>query len=89
MKIYIIERDNPYNRPEPQVIINGEEAIFIVKKEYSDQMKELKTSQEIADSGKGAYGCYWNFDDSFVGDCLIDSNYDSDRWEWRITEHII
>lgn len=90
MKIYIVERDNPSYRPEPEVFLDGKKAINIVKEEYIKQMEELGTSQEKADSGYGSCGCYWNFtEDNFCGDALIDRDYDGDRWEWRITEHEI
>lgn len=90
MKIYIIERDNPSYKPEPEVFTDGKKALDTVKREYKDQMEELGTNQETVDNGFGNYGCYWNFDDSgFTGDCLIDSDYCGDRWEWRITEHEI
>jgi len=88
MKIYIIERDNPQYRPEPEVFLDGNRAVSMVKEEYNNQMKELETSQEKADAGYGGYGCYWNFEETdFCGDALIDSDCDGDRWEWRITEH--
>ncbi len=88
MKIYIVERDNPSYRPEPEVFIDGNKAFEAVRIEYNDQMKELGTSQEESDAGFGSYGCYWNFDgDSYTGDCLIDCDIDVDRWEWRITAH--
>lgn len=90
MKIYIIERDNPECRPNPEVYMDGKVAFEKVREEYNSCMQELRTSQDKADSGLGGYGCYWNFMDSdFCGDALIDSDYDSDRWEWRITEHMV
>lgn len=88
--VYVVERDNPNTRPDPEVFTDGKRALEKVKKEYTSQMKELGTSQENADSGKGNYGCYWNFDDNtFVGDALIDCDVDADRWEWKITVHEI
>ncbi len=90
MKIYIVERDNPSYRPEPEVFTDENKALKTVRIEYNDQMKELGTSQEESDAGYGNCGCYWNFDDnSCIGDCLIDRDCDGDRWEWRITEHEI
>lgn len=90
MKIYIVERDNPKYRPEPEVFLNGNKAASIVKEEYINQMKELGASQEKADAGYGSCECYWNFGDGdFCGDALIDRDCDGDRWEWRITEHEI
>ena len=89
-KIYIIERDNPSYKPEPEVFTDGKIALDKVKKEYEDQMEELGTSQEKADAGYGSCGCYWNFEDGeYCGDALIDQDSDCDRWEWRITEHEI
>lgn len=88
MKIYIVERDNPKYRPEPEVFVDGNKAISTVKEEYVNQMEELGTSQEKADAGYGSCGCYWNFTGGdFCGDALIDRDCDGDRWEWRITEH--
>ena len=51
MKIYIVERDNPSYKPEPEVFTDGSKALETVKREYEDQMKELRTSQEKADAG--------------------------------------
>lgn len=88
MKIYIIERSNPYNYPEPEVLLNGANALQTVKQEYEDQLKELGMTQEMIKHGNGTYGCYWTFEDkSFTGDASIESDYDADRWQWRITEH--
>ena len=88
MKVYVIERDNPKYKPEPEVFLDGNKAVSIVKEEYINQMKELGTSQEKADAGYSSCGCYWNFTDGdFCGDALIDCDCDGDRWEWRITEH--
>ena len=47
MKIYIVERDNPYYRPEPEVFIDGDIAIRTVKEEYSNQKKELRILPEF------------------------------------------
>lgn len=88
MKIYVVERDNPEYRPEPEVFPDGCKALTAVRKEYSEQMTELKVTQEESDAGYGSCGCYWNFTDGdFCGDALIDRECDGDRWEWRITEH--
>lgn len=46
MKVYVVERDNPKYRFEPEVLLNGNKAVSIVKEEYTKQMKELGTSQE-------------------------------------------
>ena len=90
MKIYIVERDNPSYKLEPEVFTDGNKALETVRTEYCNQMKELGTTQEKSNAGYGSCGCYWNFDnDSYIGDCLIDRDIDGDRWEWRITEHEI
>ena len=90
MIIYIIERDNPYERPEPQVVKHWIEALAIVKNEYEEQLKELDITQDMIDNGTGCYGCYWEFEDGqYYGSAVIDSDYDLDKWEWRITEHFI
>lgn len=90
MKIYIVERNNPQEWIEPEVYLDGTAALEDVRKEYQEQMKELGTSQEKADAGFGSCGCYWIFnEDSCCGSCLIDRDIDGDRWEWRITEHLI
>lgn len=34
MTIYIIERDNPYNNPKPEVVRDGNLARKIVREEY-------------------------------------------------------
>ena len=88
MTIYILERDNPYCRPEPEVFLDGENAFKIAKGEFEEQMLVLGTCLEETESGEGRYGCYWEFDGN-TGSALIDSDYDGDRWEWRITEHTI
>ncbi len=90
MKIYIVERDNPSYKSEPEVFTDGNKALEAVKIEYNDKMKEFGTSQEESDAGYGNCCCYWNFDgDSCIGDCMIDCDCAVDRWEWRITEHNI
>ena len=90
MKIYIVERNNPQEWIEPEVYLDGAKALEDVRKEYLAQMEELGTSQEKADAGFGSCGCYWMFDeDGCYGSCLIDRDLDGDRWEWRITEHLI
>lgn len=90
MKIYIVERDNPSYKPEPEVFTDGNKALHIVQEEYTNQMEVLGTSQEKSDAGYGSCGCYWNFEDGeYCGDALIDQDCDGDRWEWRITERII
>lgn len=91
--IYVLERDNPGYTPEPEVLLDGEIAIDIVRREYNEQMKELGTSQEKSDAGYGSCGCYWNFssdtEGDFCGDAVIDRDYDGDCWIWRITKHAL
>lgn len=88
MKIYIVERDNPKYKPEPEVFLDGNKAVSTVREEYIKQMEALGTSQEKANAGNGPCGCYWNFEEGdCCGDALIDQDCDGDRWEWRITEH--
>ena len=90
MRIYIIERDNPKYKPEPEVLIDGNKAVNTVKEEYVKQMEEHGISQEKADAGYGSCGCYWNFEEGgCCGNALIDEDYDGECWEWRITEHIV
>jgi len=87
MKIYIVERDNPTEWIRPEVFTDGAKALSIVRKEYEAQMSELGTSQEMADKGEGCYGCYWQWtENSYEGSACIDSDYDGDKWQWRITE---
>ena len=45
MKIYIIERDNPQYRPEPEVFLDGNRAVSVVKEEYSKNLRHLKKKQ--------------------------------------------
>lgn len=88
MTIYIIERDNPYNTPEPEVVRDGNLARKIVREEYKAQMSECGISQGEADAGLGIYGCYWSFGNgSFTGEASIVSDFDADTWSWRVTKH--
>lgn len=90
MEIYVIERDTPSYRPEPEVLLDGNKALQIVRKEYENQMKELGATQEESDAGYGYFGCYWYFFDGCMeGSATIDSDYDGDQWSWRITKHIV
>ena len=90
MEIYIIERDNPYDRPEPEVLLDGNKALQIVREEYEEQMKELGANQAESDAGFGYFGCYWHFFSGRTeGSASIDSDYDGDKWSWRITKHTI
>lgn len=90
MKIYIVERNSPYEWVEPQVYLDGKAAVADVRREYEAQLEELGTSQQEAESGLGSCGCYWMiFEDICCGDCLIDRETDGDQWQWRITSHVI
>ena len=90
MKIYIVERNNPKTWEEPEVYLDGKRAIEDIKKEYTTQMKELGISQKEADEGFGNYGCDWMIDEeNYCGDCQISEDWGGDRWQWRITGHLI
>lgn len=90
MTIYIIERDNPYNTPKPEVVRDGNLARKIVREEYEAQMAECGISQEEADAGLGLYGCYWGFGNgSFTGEASIEYDLGVDTWRWRVTKHEI
>lgn len=89
MTIYIIERDNPVTKPEPEVMLDGKEAEAKVRKEYEGLLEELDIDLKDAENNTDArYGCYWQIEEC-TGTVLIDSDYDIDRWEWRITKHEI
>ena len=88
LTVYVIERDNPQTRPEPEVLTDGKKALEMVRAEFEAQMRELGTSLDNSDIGADCYGCYWEFaEEQYIGTALIDSDYDGDRWEWRITSH--
>ena len=88
MIVYVVERNNPENTPEPEVFLDGKQAFQIMKDEYAEMMKLLGTTQEEADAGSGNYGCYFISDEEqCVGSALIERDYDVDRWEWRVTTH--
>lgn len=90
MKIYIVERNNPQCWEEPEVYLDGKEAIADIKKEYEAQMKELGIEKDDPENGYGAAWCTWMIDEErCCGDCLIDRDIDGDRWQWRVTEHLI
>lgn len=88
--IYILERDNPKEKPFPETYIDPGTPKAIVRAEYKATMEALSTTQEKADAGDGPCGCYWNFsedEDDPTGDALIDTDYEGDRYEWRVTAH--
>ena len=91
MIVYVIERNNPQTWEEPQIVLNGKDALNIVREEYENKINELS---EIYRSEKSMeifeFGCYWFFDEnSFTGTATIEADYLTDKWEWRITEHNI
>ena len=88
MFVYVIERDNPDTTPEPEVFLDGKQAFQTMKDEYTKMMEALGTTQEKADAGLGWYGCYCVFDEEHhVGSASIESDFDVDRWRWRVTAH--
>lgn len=90
MRIYIVERNNPQCWEEPEVYLDGNEAIVDIRKEYEAQMEELGIDKDAPDNGYGIAWCEWMIDEeNHCGSCLIDRDIDGDRWEWRITEHLI
>lgn len=80
--IYVIERDNPNTRPEPEIVTDRHRAFEIVEKEFHDAIVYV-----------GDKNCetYWNLDEkSGVGDILVeDRSRNCERYEWRVTEHEI
>lgn len=67
---------------EPEVYLDGKEAIEDILKEYQSQLEVLDDYSCI--------GSYWMIDEeNYCGDCLIDRETDGDQWQWRITEHLI
>ena len=89
MTIYIIERDNPKNKPEPQIFIHGYDAEFKVEAEYKEILEELGIDLDDAKHDMDdLYHCYWGIE-NHVGTVLIAADWDVDRWEWRITAHEI
>lgn len=90
LTVFVVERDNPKTRPEPEVLTDGAKALEIVRKEFNGMMAELGTSLDNSDIGVGCYGCYWSFaENECIGTALIDADYDGDRWEWRVTNHTV
>lgn len=82
MKIYIVERNNPERWMEPEVYLDGKEAIEDILKEYQSQLEVLDDYSCI--------GSYWMIDEEkYCGDCLIERETDGDQWQWRLTEHLI
>lgn len=90
MKIYIVERNNPWCWEEPEVYLDGNKAVADIRKEYEAQMEELGIEKDDPDDGYGIAWYEWLIDEeNYCGDCLIDRDSDGDRWQWRITEHLI
>lgn len=80
--IFVLERNNPENTPEPEVFTDGKEALRIVKEEYQEVMKEQEKVP-------GNFDYTWMFENDGVGSAEIESYYSPDCWQWRITEHVV
>ena len=91
MKIYIVERNNPYEWQEPEVFKDGSIAVEVVREEYERCKYNLGIEDDDADNGYGAGWAEWEIDEGcyYGGEALIDRDIDGDRWQWRITEHVI
>lgn len=85
MTIHVLERSNPDFRPEPEVFVDGREAVKTMRKEYTQTMEELGIMQ----GDESSYECYSSLEGGHCGECSIADRDSSDRWEWRITEHIL
>lgn len=87
--VYVIERDNPECRPEPEVVLDGQKALEAVQTEFEEQCKEFGINfGGEADAPHIETG--WNFlPEGCTGDAYVDDVPGGDRWEWRITEHQI
>lgn len=88
MTIYILERDNPYEKPEPEVSTEKDTLLSVMRTEYENQMKELGVTQQQADK-RGPYCSIEEDPRTGIGSALIDRGSDGDRWEWRITSQTI
>ena len=69
MKIYILERDNFNERPDPQIFLNGNEAYETVRKEFVSKLTDLGISDEFAEdkmeTDNGYFHC-WSMDNSSI-----------------------
>lgn len=89
MTIYILERDNPYEKPEPEVSTEKDTLLSVMRTEYEKQMKALGTTQKQADERIGPWCSIEEDPKTGIGSALIDRCNDGDRWEWRITSQTI
>lgn len=90
MKIYIVERNDPYEWQEPEVFEDGNAAVEVVRKEYEGCKYNLGIEDDDPDNGYGTGWAEWEIDEGcYYGEALIDRDIDGDRWQWRITDHVI
>lgn len=87
MKVYIIERETPTERPLPEIVMNGAKAMEIVSEEYSNTFEELGLNPK--DEGIKYARFWWISDTAFEGTADIDCYNSSDQWQWRISAHDI
>lgn len=88
--VFVIERDNPEYRPEPEVVLDGKKALETVEREFEEQCKDLGIDIESGNDNAGAIEAGWNFlPEGCTGDAYVDDIPGGNRWEWRITEHLI
>lgn len=84
--IYVLERDNPDTRPEPEVSTDGAALLAKVEAEWRETLTDIEYKPDDP-----YVETYWNFEeldpDDHCGDALIDRRTYSDRYEWRITKH--
>jgi hypothetical protein len=87
MKIYIVERDYPQCRPEPEVFESSNYAKLVVNKEYEDTLVELGITLKDIENCNGHWVVYRNdWSESRCEIAIIDS-WSFERYAWRITEH--
>lgn len=89
MTIYIVERINPECFEEPQVFLNGREAVMTIRKEYEEEKEFLEIDSV---SLEDEYDYEWDYDideNNFCGGCYIEEVDGDDRWQWRLTSHNI
>ena len=87
MKIYIMERDNPQTRQDPEIFYSMEEAAKTVEDEVEQAMKDLNITEEDLDKQYGYYEVRYA-NDVLCSASLVDE-WSGERYDWRITEHII
>lgn len=85
-KIYILERDNPYNRPEPEPFTDYNTAMETAWQEFRQKNEEFKIKNvNVADGPSG-----WHFIEcNDWGYAAIWPDNESTCWYWRITRHDI